>query len=134
MLSDINGELSLVNCSRISEPSADSSRIPAEAVAIHFLFPPSTSISVIWVLPKTYSTFPSKLTFMRCGFISPTAASKTPSELYKTANPASVPIQISLSKSTAIAVMLEELISILLSSVDEILTTLSSEALDSVLL
>ena len=71
---------------------------------------------------------------MRCGLISPTAASKTPSELYKTANPASVPIHISLSKSTAIAVILEELISILFSSADEILTTLSSEALDSVLL
>ena len=88
----------------------------------------------MWVLPNTYSTFPSKFTLMRCALNSPASASKAPSALYKTANPASVPIHISLSKSTAIAVILEVFISILFSSADEILTTLSSEALDNVLL
>ena len=62
----------------------------------------------MWVLPNTYSTFPSKFTLMRCALNSPTAASKAPSALYKTANPASVPIHISLSKSTANAVTLVE--------------------------
>ena len=60
MLLEINGEFSVVKCSIISDPSELKSKIPALTVDIHLRLPPSTSISVMWVFPKTYSTFPSK--------------------------------------------------------------------------
>ena len=108
MLFEIRGEFSTVNCSRISEPSGLNKSIPAFAVAIHFLFPPSTSISVICVLPNTYSTFPSKETLTRCASYSPGEAPNAFEALYRIAKPASVPIHISPSKSAAIAVTLSE--------------------------
>ena len=70
--------------------------------------PPSTSMSVIWVFPNTYSTFPSKDTFILCASNSPGLELKALAALYNMAKPASVPIQISPSKSAAIAVMFLE--------------------------
>ena len=85
----------------ISWPSADSKIIPELAVPNHLRFPPSTSISVMFVVPNKYSTFPSNSSLIRCALYSPGIPSNAVSDEYSTAKPLSVPIHISLSKSTA---------------------------------